>query len=222
VRASALLGKAWLTIVGVVASVKHGDVTEDPVRYVYTPLAQSKTSSMDLVIRTVSDPAALTAAVRREVQALDPTIPFYEVHTLEHAVARTLGTRRLTNHLLLAFAGAALLLAAVGIYGVMALGVSQRVNEFGVRLALGAAPRDVLTLVLGQGMRLVLLGMAIGLISALSLARFLAALLFQVKPVDPLTFVLVALALAVVAFAACYIPARRATATDPLVALRYE
>jgi predicted permease len=212
----------WLTIVGVAASVKHGDVTEDPVRSIYLPLAQRSTTSMDVVVGTTIEPAALTAAIRREVRSLDPNLPFYEVHTLDDAVARSLATRRLTNRLLLAFGVTALLLAAVGIYGVMALGVSHRVNEFGIRLALGAAPRDVLALVLGQGMRLVVLGMALGLAGALALTRFLSSLLFHVKPFDPITFVAVALGLAAVALGACYIPAHRATTTDPLVALRYE
>jgi putative ABC transport system permease protein len=212
----------WFTIVGVVKNEKHGNVTEDPARYVYFPLAQGTTRSMDLVVHAAASPAALTAAIRREVQALDPNIPLYQVDTLENAVARSLGTERLTNGLLLAFAFIATLLAVVGIYGVMALGVGQRVNEFGIRLALGAAPRDVLALVLQQGMRLVLLGMAAGLCGALVLTRFLGSLLFHVEAVDPLTFGALALALTVVAAAACYLPARRATATDPLEALRHE
>ena len=212
----------WLTVVGVVASVKHGDVAEDPLRYVYLPLSQGSAWSMDVVLRASSDPAALTGAMRREVQALDPTLPVYEVHTLEQAVARSLGTQRLTNRLLLAFAVTALLLAAVGIYGVMALGVSHRVNEFGIRLALGATPARVLGLVLGQGMRLVLLGLALGLAGAAGLTRFLGSLLFHVEPLDPVTFGAVALLLVAVACGACYLPARRATATDPLRALRYE
>ena len=175
----------WCTIVGVVANVKHGDVTEDPVRYVYLPHAQSSTWFMDLVVRTAADPASLTDAIRREVRSLDPTLPLYEVHTLEHAVSRTLDTPRLTQRLLLGFAVAALLLAVLGIYGVMALNVNHRVNEFGIRLALGAAPRDVLRLVLGQGVRLALLGTVLGLLAAAGLARSLESLLFEVKPFDP-------------------------------------
>ena len=212
----------WLTIVGVVASVKHGHVAGDARRYVYLPLAQGSAWSMDVIVRASSDPAALTGAIRREVRALDPTVPVYEVHTLEQAVARSLGTQRLTNHLLLAFAVTALLLAAVGIYGVMALGVSHRMNEFGIRLALGATPARVLGLVLGQGMRLILLGLALGLAGAAGLTRFLGSLLFQVEAMDPVTFGAVALVLVAVAFGACYLPAHRATATDPLRALRYE
>ena len=145
----------WMTIVGVVKNAKHGEVTEDPTRHVYVPMAQSNARSMDLVIRTTSDPAALTRSVRTQVEAMDRSLPFYDVHTLQAAVARTLATRRLTNQLLLAFAVTALLLAAIGIYGVMALGVADRVHEFGIRLALGAAPADVLHLVLRQGLRLV-------------------------------------------------------------------
>jgi putative ABC transport system permease protein len=212
----------WRTIVGVVASVKHGDLSRDSDRYVYLPHAQYPLAEMDLVVGTDTSPAALAATIRREIQAMDGSLPFYEVHTLEEAVGRSLTTRRLTNNLLLAFAVAALILAAVGIYGVMALGVSQRVNEFGIRLALGATPVNVLALVLRRGLRLVVLGVMLGLAAAFGLTRYLGALLFQVKPIDPLIFSVVALVLVAVALAACYLPARRATATDPLEALRCE
>jgi predicted permease len=212
----------WVTIVGVVKTAKHGDVTEQDTRHFYLPVAQARGRSMDIVIRTSTDPASLTTAVRREVQALDASLPLYDVHTLRGAVDRSLGTRQLTNRLLLAFAVAALLLAAVGIYGVVALGVADRVREFGVRLALGAAPADVLRLVLRDGVRLVGAGVAIGLAAALGLARALEALLFGVQPLDPLTFAVVAAVLGTVALGACYLPARRATATDPLAALRHE
>jgi putative ABC transport system permease protein len=212
----------WCTIVGVVANVKHGDVIEDAVRYVYLPHAQSPTPFMDLIVRTATDPTALTEAIRREVRSLDPTLPFYEVQTLELAVSRTLDTPRLTQRLLLGFAVAALLLAALGIYGVMALNVHHRVNEFGIRQALGATSGEVLAMVLRQGLRLALLGAAAGLLVALALARAVKSLLFGVKPFDPITLGAVALLLVLVAVVACYLPARRASATDPLVALRCE
>jgi predicted permease len=206
----------WLRIVGVVAPVRDHEVIEDPTRHIYVPLTQTPAGQMDLVVRTAADAAGLTAAIRREVRALDPGVPFYEVHTLEDAVAR-----RLTQGLLLGFAACALLLAAVGIYGVMALSVSQRVNEFGIRLAMGARAADILALVLGQGLRLVVLGLLIGLLGALGLGRFLSSMLFQVEPMDPLTLAGVAVVLVAAAFVACYLPARRATATDPLQALRH-
>ena len=212
----------WMTIVGVVKNAKHGEVTEDPTRHVYVPMAQSSARSMDLVIRTTTDPTSLTRSIRAQVQHMDRSLPFYDVHTLKSAVARTLATRSLTNQLLLAFAVTALVLAAIGIYGVMALGVTDRVQEFGIRLALGAAPTDVLHLVFRQGVRLVALGVTIGAAASLALTRTISTLLFGVRPLDPLTFAVVAFAIAVVAVTACYVPSRRATATDPLAALRHE
>jgi len=212
----------WVTVVGVVASVRHGNLAKEPDHYLYAPLAQLPAGQMDIVVRTSVDPVGLAPAIRHEVVALDPALPVYDVHTLEQAVSRSLGTYQITNRLLASFALAALLLAAIGIYGVTALNVSQRVNEFGIRLALGARPGDVRALVLGRGMRLVLAGVAIGIAGAAALARLLGSILFGVKPLDPLTFGALAAALAAVALVACYLPARRATATDPLVALRYE
>jgi putative ABC transport system permease protein len=212
----------WVRIVGVVKTVKHGKVTEEATRHVYVPMAQGYARSMDLVIRTSSDPASLTRSVRSQIQAMDRGLPFYDVHTLEAQVARTLATRRLTNQLLLSFAVTALLLAAIGIYGVMALGVADRVHEFGIRLALGAAPIDVLSMVFRQGIRLVALGVTIGAAASLALTKTIAALLFGVTPLDPATFAVVAIVIATVSIAACYLPARRATATDPLAALRNE
>jgi len=212
----------WVTVVGVVASVRHGNLAKEPDHYLYAPLAQLPVGQMDIVVRTSVDPVGLAPAIRHEVVALDPALPVYDVHTLEQAVSRSLGTYQITNRLLASFALAALLLAAIGIYGVTALNVSQRVNEFGIRLALGARPGDVRALVLGRGMRLVLAGVAIGIAGAAALARLLGSILFGVKPLDPLTFGALAAALAAVALVACYLPARRATATDPLVALRYE
>jgi len=212
----------WRRIVGVVASVRHADPGARPDRYVYLPFAQAPSGEMDVVVRSAADPAALTASVRAAVHAVDPGLPLHHVHTLESAVDRSLGTRRLTNRLLLAFAMAALALATVGVYGVMALSVGHRVNEFGIRLALGAAPHDVLALVLRQGMRLVLAGVVLGLAAAGAVARMLASLLFEVRPIDPLTFGGVCATLLATSLAACYVPARRATRTDPVQALRYE
>jgi putative ABC transport system permease protein len=212
----------WRTIVGVVASIKHGDLSEDSDRYIYVPHAQAPADQMDLVVRADTDPSMMVGAIRQEIQRLDPALPFYEVHTLEGAVARSLSTRRVTNSLLFAFAIAALILAAVGLYGVIALSVSQRIKEFGIRLALGATRADVLTLVLRQGMRLLVVGLILGLAGAVGVTGYLGSLLFHVRPLDPLIFTGVVLLLVTVALGACYIPARRATATDPLEALRYQ
>jgi putative ABC transport system permease protein len=212
----------WRAIVGVVASVKHGELGADAARYVYEPQAQRPGMQMDLVVRTASDPAGMTETIRREIRSLDASLPFYEVHTLREAVEQSVGTRRLTARLLLSFAAAALLLAAVGIYGVMALGVSQRRHELGIRLALGASRLDVLTLVLGRGMRLVLLGVAIGLAGAMGVTQYLGSLLFQVRSFEPAIVAGVTIVLVGVALVACFIPARRATATDPLTTLRQQ
>ena len=210
----------WRTIVGVVGSVKHYDLAADARRFVYVPFAQRLPLEMDLVVRTAVDPASLTSALRHEIHALDPSLPFYDVHTLDDAVERSVDTRRLTNRLLAWFSIAAIALASLGIYGVTALGVGQRVQEFGVRLALGAPRAAVLRLVLRRGLTLAIAGLAIGLAGAAWLTRYVSTLLFRVAPLDPAIFAAAALALVAVALVACYIPARRATRTDPLVALR--
>ena len=212
----------WRTIVGVVASVKHQDLTAAPDRYVYIPHTQQPSVEMDLVVRAASDAAALTPTIRRVIRDMDATLPFYGVHTMDEAVDESLETRRLTGTLLFAFAVAAVVLAVIGIYGVMALAVSRRVHEFGIRLALGASPGDVLSLVLRHGMRLVAVGAAVGIAGALGVTRYLGALLFGVKPNEPAVFAAVVLALVLVAFAACLVPARKATATPPLEALRLQ
>ena len=154
------------------------------------------------------------------IHALDPSLPLYDVHTLDEAVERSVGTRRLTNRLLAWFSIAAVALASLGIYGVTALSVGQRVQEFGVRLALGASRAAVLRLVLRQGLTLAIIGVAIGLAGAAWLTQYVSTLLFNVAPLDPATFAAATLTLVAVALVACYVPARRATRTDPLVALR--
>jgi len=221
------LGRAaWktslMTVVGVVASVKHRSLDEDYSYYVYWPVSQDVRSSMYVVIRTESHPEAITSAVVNQLSALDPELPLFEVLTMDRAVDYSLTAKRLTNNLLAGFAITAMLLAMIGIYGVMSLSVNSRTREFGIRLALGAGRFDILRLIIGQGMRLAIGGTAVGLIGALWLTSFLKSLLFNVNPVDPLIFTAVALILIAVAFLACYLPARRATKVDPMVALRYE
>jgi putative ABC transport system permease protein len=174
---------------------------------------------MGLVIRTAGDAAAFAPALRREVQALDKDQPIYNVRTMDDVVANSLGTRRVSMQLFAVFAGAALLLAALGIYGVMAYSVTQRTQEIGIRMALGAQKSDVLALVIRQGMTLTVIGVAVGLAGALALTRLLANLLFGVAATDPLTFVAIPLLLLFVALVACYLPARRAARLDPTIAL---
>jgi putative ABC transport system permease protein len=164
----------------------------------------------------------MTSALRSQVYSLDPQIPLFDVHTMQQAVDGTVSTQRLTNTLLTSFAVAALLLASLGIYGVMSLNVSSRRNEFGIRMALGAQPTDLLGSVLRQGMLLTAIGVIAGVAGALVLTRFLESLLFHVQTHDPIIFAGVAAVLSITAAVACYIPARRATKVDPMIALRYE
>ncbi|MBA2502807.1 MAG: ABC transporter permease [Pyrinomonadaceae bacterium] len=218
-------------IVGVVAHVKHFglDATERIQPQLYLPFNQAPDSvlpsmggRMNLIIRTAIDPLTLAAAVRREVQAVDRNQPVYNINTMEQTLAQSLATQRLSMTLLTFFAGVALLLAAIGIYGVLSYAVTQRTHEIGLRMALGAQRKDVLKLVVGQGMMLVVVGIIIGLVASFILMRLMASLLYGVSATDPVTFASVALLLAVVALLACYIPARRAMRVDPMIALRYE
>ena len=211
-----------ITIVGVAQSVRHGSLIAPADHYVYVPLQQMPRWTVDVVVRTVDRPEAVTAALRREVTAIDPRIPLYDVHTLERALSDSLLPQRILRLMLATFAVAALLLATLGIYGVMALGVGARTNEFGIRIALGARPAQVHRLVFSEGARLVALGIAIGLPGALTLARAMRSLLHGVEPFDPIIFAASAIVLAAAALAACYLPARRATKTDPMLALRAE
>jgi len=176
----------------------------------------------DLVLRTNGDPMSLTGAVRQAVRAVDPDQPISNVQTMAEVLGTETSQRRLGMILLTAFAVLALLLASLGIYGVLAYFVAQHRNEIGVRLALGASPAKILLFVLQKGMKLTLLGVAIGLAASFALTRLMTSLLFGVNAVDPLTFAAVPVLLAVVAFLACWIPARRAARVDPVVALRYE
>lgn len=202
--------------------MKHRGLRGGAVPEFYVPQAQMPVTSMTLVVRTVGDPHALVAPVRKEVQRMDANAPVFGVLTAEEYVARSVGSTRFNMTLLAAFAAVALVLTAVGLYGVIAFSVSQSTREIGIRVALGAQGRDALRLVMGQGMLLTLAGVGIGLAAAGAVTRVMAALLFGVGATDPATFAGAALLLVVVAALACYVPARRATRVDPMVALRYE
>jgi putative ABC transport system permease protein len=216
----------WVTIVGVVDDVREVGM-DAPVRAeMYFPYRQITShfgyAPRDLVIRTTGDPLSLVATVRQAIHAVDPDQPISNIATMSEVLTERAGSRRLGMILLMVFAGLALLLASLGIYGVLSFFVAQQTREIGVRLALGAQLRDILNLVLKKGMGLALLGVTVGLIAAFAVARLMASLLFGVSATDPITFAAIALILTGVALLACYIPARRATKVDPLVALRYE
>ena len=215
----------WMTIVGVVKDVKYWGLNAPVDPAVYAPYSQSDEAWrrwMTLAVRT-SDPfPGLIDEVKKQVWSVDPQLPVSDIQPMENLMADSLAQQRFNMLLLGLFATLALVLAAVGIYGLMAYAVSQRTHEIGVRIAIGAQPQDVLRLVVGDGAKLALCGIAIGIVAGLLLTRLMASLLFEVTPTDPATFALVSALLAVVGLAACYIPARRATRVDPMVALRYD
>lgn len=209
-------------IVGVVRDTKPS-LDAEPSQQMYVPYAQdSGWSGMSLVIRTSGDPLDTVAAARNAVRSIDKGIPVFNVKSMNDVLATSVSQQRMSMLLLSAFAGVALLLAMIGIYGVTAYYVTQRTQEIGIRMALGAQMGDVMKLVLASGMALALVGIGLGVVGALALTRLMTSLLFAVKPTDAVTFVTVSLCLLVTALIACYIPARRATKVDPLVALRYE
>ncbi|MDQ3257716.1 MAG: FtsX-like permease family protein [Acidobacteriota bacterium] len=177
---------------------------------------------MSVVTRSAVDPTSLTNAIRREVQAIDKDQPILEARTMNERIAESIAARRFSMLLFVVFAGIALVLAVVGIYGVMSYTVARRTHEIGIRMALGAGRGDVLRLVVGQGMILAAVGISIGVIAAFALTRVISSLLYGVSATDPVTFVGVAMLLTIVALLACYVPARRAAKVDPMVALRYE
>jgi putative ABC transport system permease protein len=211
----------WMEVVGVIKDVKH-ELTIPVEPEYYLPHAQDPWNAMILVARTTVDPASLSAALRQQVWAIDKDQPVFDVKTMQEVRSISVAIYSFSSVMLAIFAGVALVLAAVGIYGVMAFAVTQRTQEIGIRMALGARTGDVLKLVVKHGMKLALLGMVIGLAGSWVLTRFIAKLLVGVQPTDLLTFSLVSVCLLVAAFVACYLPARRATKVDPLVALRYE
>jgi putative ABC transport system permease protein len=211
----------WRTVIGVVADAHHEDVTAPPTAAMYTPQAQVTDSFLVAVIKaSTADAAVLAAPARAVLRALDPAVPVYDVATLETLVAKASAQRVFVMRLLAGFAGMALLLAAIGLYGVVSYGVSQRTREVGVRVALGAQPRDILQLVMSRGFTLVVAGIGVGLVAALITTRFLDTLVFGVSPIDGLTLGAAAALLLVVALAAHWFPLRRALRIDPAEALR--
>jgi putative ABC transport system permease protein len=215
-------GKSWLSIVGIIGDVKQLGLDSNADPEVYFPYLQATSPRVSIVVRTASDPLSMTAAVKSQIQAIDKDLPITNAKTMQQLLAESISGRRFNMLLLAIFATVSLALAIVGIYGVMSYAVSQRTQEIGIRMALGAQAIDVLKLVVKNGMSLALIGVALGLAGAFALTRLLASLLFQVTPTDGATFSGVAICLIVVALLACYIPARRATKVDPLVALRNE
>ncbi len=215
----------WITIVGVVGDVKHFGLNDSELPALYTPYSQSGREWkrwMNLAIRSSQEPAALAAAVKSRLWKIDSQIPATKVRSMAEVVSISVATERFNMLLLGIFAALALALAAIGIYGVVAYSVTQRTHELGIRVALGAQSKDVLSLVIGQGMKLVVVGLGIGLAAAFGLTRLMRTLLFNINPGDPLTFALVAVALMGIALLACYLPALKATRVDPMVALRSE
>ena len=212
----------WHTIIGVVKSVRHERVQSDTEESVYLSHLEIPVANLTVVARTTSDPHDVTAAVRREVAQLDPDQPISEIATMEEVIAESIWQPRLYATLFAVFAGGALILALIGIYGVMAFLVQTRTHEIGIRMALGATARDVFKLIVGRGMKLTVFGVVIGVAGAIALTRLMHSLLFNTSATDPFTFVAIAILLSVAAFLACYIPARRAARVDPLTALRYE
>lgn len=214
----------WFRIVGVVQNSKIYRLTEAPQPYFYVPMRQIYRPEMGLVfyVRASSSISSAITALQRQAQAVDPAVPVFDVTSLNDIIAASLFAQRISASLLGVLGNVALLLAAVGLYGVMAYSVAQRTNEIGIRMALGALSRDVLRLVLGQAAKLAMMGVVVGIAAALALTRLMSTLLFGVSATDPTTFAGVALLLVVVALAASYIPVRRAMKLDPMVALRYE
>jgi hypothetical protein len=219
--------RPWATVVGIVANERHHGVTGIVKEKFFIPHSQWPVAtaggdpirSVFLVARTVGDPLSVTGAIRSEVRSMDPSLPIANVRTMNDVVDAALATPRLTGSLLGVFAAIALLLAAVGVYGVLAYLVSQRTHEIGIRLAVGADRTQVLRMVLRQGLSLALVGVVVGLLVGFALTRVMQSLLYEVSATDPITFAVVAIAVLLVALAASFLPARRATRVSPTIAL---
>jgi len=212
----------WRQVIGVVGDVRQDGLADKIRPSVYTPVSQLPVPFAALVVKSRTDPRTLADPVRRQVMVVDKDQPLFSLQAMQEVVADSVSNRAFQTVLLSLFAAVAMTLATIGIYGVMSHSTAQRTREIGVRMALGAQKRDTLRLVVSQGMFLALLGVSIGVIGALALTRFMSSLLYGVKPTDPMTFIGVSLVLAAVSLVASYVPARRATKVDPLVALRHE
>ncbi|HKR58844.1 MAG TPA: ABC transporter permease [Pyrinomonadaceae bacterium] len=212
----------WMTIVGLVGNIKTGGFDQPDEPHLYVPMLQNAGYAMAVYVRTNGNPAGLTNALRQQVQAVDPNLPLFGERTMDDLVSASIAQRRFAMQVVVVFGVLALFLAGIGIYGVMAYSVTQRTREIGIRLALGASTGNILRWLLRQGMILTVIGVGVGLFGALALTRLLRGLLFGIAPTDVITYIALTLLLSMVALLACYIPARRATKVDPLVALRYE
>jgi len=213
---------SWRTVVGVISNAKQYSHEKEPPIAVYFPFEQYLARSMFLVIRTSIDPLKLTPAITREIQELDPEMPVYDLNSMDQRLYDSLARRRFAMLLLGVFAVIALILAAIGIYGVMVYSVSQRTHEIGIRMALGAQRANILNLVIRQALVLASIGTVIGLTGAFALTRIMSSLLYGISATDPFTFVITPLVLGGTALLAAYVPARRAAKVDPMVALRCE
>jgi putative ABC transport system permease protein len=212
----------WVTVVGVVGHIRHLALTEEVREQVYFPVRQSPRNPMAYVVRTAADAASLTTVVRAALDGIDPQVPIYDVRPLRDSVTAAMATQRFTMRLAALFAAVALCMACVGVYGVMAYSVAKRRVEFGVRLALGARPRSVVSLVVREGAMLAIAGLILGVVAAFNLTAMLASQLYGVTPQDVASYLAVVPVLAIAAIAACWLPARRATRANPLDALRAE
>jgi putative ABC transport system permease protein len=217
-----IVGGTWSTIVGVVGDVKYFSLGVGVLPEISVPLAQHPSNNMNLVVSTAVEPFSIVSDLKREIQTLDPQQPIANIRTMEKLVADSIWVEKAAIYLMGSFAVVALFLVVLGVYGVISYSVSMRTQEIGIRMALGARPQSVLKAVLRQGLKLILLGVGLGLIISLAMTRILSSLLYGVQPTDPVTFVGVPLFLIAVALLASYVPARRASRVDPMVALRYE
>jgi putative ABC transport system permease protein len=212
----------WLKIIGIVSNINHEALNTEPYPQMYAPIAQQTTRNFFVVLRGATETAKIAPLARAQIKELDASVPLFNIRTMNQILADSIAVPRFNALLIVVFSLLALILASVGIYGVISYGVSQRRHEIGIRMALGAKPFDIQQMVVGQGFKLALAGIAIGLLGLFLLTRLLSNLLFEVSATDSLTFISVSLILTTVALAACFVPARRAAKTDPMVALRYE